>query len=314
MDLDDSVFRVALANVVHDVPLLPHRVFGVGSTNDKYTTISSFMGTAQEIKEHVPEIELAGSYESVYGGVIEMDQRLMHADCAAVDNGFIEIFQPRLIAGSYDDFKLAGDKIIASRSFANANGGLEAVMDKKLIFEDEEYVVSAVMEDFGQSLFPHVDILFNIDSKINEDKRNISAFKYQKNTHSFLKIKPDADKDAAVAKINQEHQRIIDEFALFDSDKSLVLSYKELFFRDKVNIRSSLNGSDKNALKLLLGVVVLMLISAIINYINLCSALSGKRTKEMATRIVSGADSKSIFIRYIWESTVTLEFLFGVTL
>ena len=280
------------------------RVFSVGSTNDKYTTISSFMGTAQEIKEHVPEIELAGSYESVYGGAIEMDQRLMHADCAAVDNGFIEIFQPRLIAGSYDDFKLAGDKIIASRSFANANGGLEAVMDKKLIFEDEEYVVSAVMEDFGQSLFPNVDILFNIDSKINEDKRNTSAFKYQKSTHSFLKIKPDADKDAAVAKINQEHQRIIDEFALFDSDKSLVLSYKELFFRDKVNIRSSLNGSDKNALKLLLGVVVLMLISAIINYINLCSALSGKRTKEMATRIVSGADSKSIFIRYIWESTL----------
>ena len=49
-------------------------------------------------------------------------------------------------------------------------------------------------------------------------------------------------------------------------------------------------------------VVLLLLVSAIFNYINLNMALSGKRAKEMATRRLHGATKGNIIMKYILES------------
>ena len=51
-------------------------------------------------------------------------------------------------------------------------------------------------------------------------------------------------------------------------------------------------------------VVLLLLVSAIFNYINLNMALSGKRAKEMATRRLHGATKGRIVMRYILESVL----------
>ena len=55
-------------------------------------------------------------------------------------------------------------------------------------------------------------------------------------------------------------------------------------------------------LRLLTIVVLLLLLSAIFNYVNLSLALTGKRAKEMATRRLLGADRNVILWKYISES------------
>ncbi len=47
---------------------------------------------------------------------------------------------------------------------------------------------------------------------------------------------------------------------------------------------------------------LVLLISAIFNYINLTVAQTGKRAKEMATRRLLGESSRNIVARYIAES------------
>ena len=52
-------------------------------------------------------------------------------------------------------------------------------------------------------------------------------------------------------------------------------------------------------LRLLTLVVLLLLLSAVFNYVNLSLALTGKRAKEMATRRLLGADKSGILWKYI---------------
>jgi putative ABC transport system permease protein len=59
---------------------------------------------------------------------------------------------------------------------------------------------------------------------------------------------------------------------------------------------------DKGTLRVLSLVGLLLLFSAILNYINLSVALTGKRAKEMAVRQLSGASRAAIIRKYVVES------------
>ena len=65
---------------------------------------------------------------------------------------------------------------------------------------------------------------------------------------------------------------------------------------------------------MLLVVVLLLLASAIFNYVNLSLALSGKRAKEMATRRLLGAPQGSIIWKYIGESILFTAVCFALAL
>ena len=74
-----------------------------------------------------------------------------------------------------------------------------------------------------------------------------------------------------------------------------------LYF-SKIDVYSPLRHGDRKIVEVLLSVALILLISAIFNYINLTVAQTGKRAKEMATRRLLGESSGSIVRRYLMES------------
>ena len=89
----------------------------------------------------------------------------------------------------------------------------------------------------------------------------------------------------------------------------------ELLFGDVHGntISGNIAHSDKRTLDLLLAAVLLLLISAVFNYINLNMALSAKRAREMATRRLIGASRASVFSRRILESLLFTLVSFAVS-
>ena len=67
-------------------------------------------------------------------------------------------------------------------------------------------------------------------------------------------------------------------------------------------------------LQVLLILGILLLLSSILNYVNLSSALSGNRAKEMASRRLVGADSKDVFWRTILESVLFTLVCYGLAI
>jgi len=88
----------------------------------------------------------------------------------------------------------------------------------------------------------------------------------------------------------------------------------EIFFKEYDGNPQAYRHGDIGTLRILLLVGLLLLLSAVFNYINLSFALTGKRAKEMATRRLLGEEKNSIMLRQIAESILFTALCFGVGL
>lgn len=96
---------------------------------------------------------------------------------------------------------------------------------------------------------------------------------------TFIKVHKDYDSDDVlqeVTNILSPHYKgeTIKDFKLF--------SLPDMYFQNHYELK----GTDKTMLHVMLAVVILLLLSSMINYTNLSLALSGDRTKEIATRML----------------------------
>ena len=95
-------------------------------------------------------------------------------------------------------------------------------------------------------------------------------------------------------------KKIAEEGEFLKSPDCIIVNCKELFFSKYGYMW--LNKSDLKSLKVMLFVVILLFASAIINFVNLSTALYTKRMKETASRMIIGAGRKKLFYRYLFES------------
>jgi putative ABC transport system permease protein len=274
------------------------RIWTVGKENFGFKSTSMYLGAADVMKEHIPEIEIAGSYSDMRMDIISLDGVKMHSSGVGVDMGFFQIFEPEFISGSYDVLNDMSNAIV-SETFAKANGGIEGVIGKKIGYDGYEFTISAVMADFVNSLFPYSDIVININSELNASRKQ---YKHICETIPFVKVREGVIRDEIIAKLEAEVERMVKEdIAILPYEGSLVLNYQEILFSDYI---THLNKTDKKSLRMMLLVVIFLLVSAIINFVNLNAAMSTKRIKEMAARMVLGTGRSNIYIKYILESVL----------
>lgn len=278
------------------------RIYSLGEDRGNYAVTGLYLGAANDIMANIPEIEAAGSYLEGHRETIRLDGELMHIEKAVwVDKGLLDIFGAKFVAGSGDVLDDLSNAIV-SESFAKANGGVENIIGRKLKFSEyeviknDEFTIAAVIEDFEGSLLPYSDILLNINSPYNSTRKE---YRYISDTYPFVKVRKGVRQDEIVPKLEAEVKRINEEIGLFSYKGAIVVNHEELFFSDYA---VSLNMANLKSLRTMLAVVILLLVSAMINFINLSTAMSSKRLKEIATRRVSGADKKEILGRYILES------------
>ncbi len=81
-----------------------------------------------------------------------------------------------------------------------------------------------------------------------------------------------------------------------------VYPFQDVYFSEMGS--GHVNFGDAKLIKLLFGIGLVILLFAIMNYINLTVALAGKRAKEMATRRLLGESRNQIMWRLIGESTI----------
>ena len=242
-----------------------------------------------DVITEIPEIEVVSRYcavaptygknEVLWGG--------------AVDRQFFDLFPNyRFVEGSPDVLS-SPSNIIVTESFARKK---DLSLGDRLDLNGEEYTVAAIVEDSHGTVMK-VDEAF---LPVENYKDYWQPFDNFGSTICFIKVLPGTDRQALYDKLEAVCKKVYPEMyghAFFDH---LELSrYDELFFKDTGN--QFLHG-DLKTIRTLLLVGLLLLLSAIFNYVNLNLALTGKRSKEMATRRLLGADKKDILRNSILES------------
>ena len=261
------------------------------------------------IKAAAPEVEMAGRLSPVEM-LMTPKEGTLQAKVVTADRNFFTLF-PNLtfVDGSPEVLSDTGNMIV-SEEFSNKSG--LRIGDIWNLGEDS-FTVAAIMKDWKSTLFEYADIVLSIDGPIKAFSDPNDQFG---SVYTFVKLSHGTDRNALEEKAVSVCKNLYDFYGSSFLQGIRVYRVDELFFGDVHGntINGNIAHSDKRTLDLLLAAVLLLLVSAVFNYINLNMALSAKRAREMATRRLIGASQASIFGRRILESLLFTLVCFAVSL
>ena len=264
------------------------------STNGN-SGIGQSWGLAYQAKESIPEVEKSAMFWRALApeeNTVEINGSKHHVREFMVGGDFFDIFPAVFESG---DAGVMGDisNVIISRSFANRLGGEDKAIGSII---DGRYTIAAIIRETPNPIFGDVDVIYNIE---NLASRKNAPFRLD--VIPFVKVRKGTDRGMLEVKADTLVAKGFDAFGgrSFLEDSGLV-RYDEIWFSPANN--QSLKKGSRMFTDIILLVTIILLLSAIFNYINLSVALSGKRTKEMATRKILGAENNSLVFSRLLES------------
>ena len=263
----------------------------------------------KHLKNNFPEIEKGCCVANIASAAaFNINGERVYGSTMAADSTFFEMFSYDLVEGNKADWRVSQDRCMVSREFANAHFGDKDPLGQIISFNYEgsfQLTVCGVYEDFGNSILKAPDVLIRGDIM---PKINSSHDEFMSNAGGgicFVMAYPGADLQA-------RHSDILDwceeNFWVYKSqyDKVRIIPLRDMYFLNE-GIRygsDTIQFGNRSFVNLLLAMCILLLAFAVLNYINMTTALTGFRAKEMATRRLVGADKRSIFFKVISESTL----------
>ena len=278
---------------------LSQRLYVVGAGDSFGMTL----GTSEEFFPSIPEIK--GWTRICDGGNADImvgDDYYQAAE-ASIDTNFFKFFDYRLTGCPKDKVLENEDEVILSESFAKKVFGNESPIGRSISVGKSNLTVTGVIEDFGPTdVFRHFDMLTSI--KCAQKK-----YVWMDNFGGTIPIVR-LDNGTDVEKVRQDLlKKYMDYWDFYKADNSGNAFFwgSSLTRLDKVYFSGQeayniLRTGDRKQVELLFFVALVLLISAIFNYINLTVAQTGQRAKEMMTRRLLGESSRNIVARYIAES------------
>ncbi len=259
---------------------------------------------AYRMQERFPEIEKVCPTVPFWQDLAtNIGDRKYDADALFADSTFFDMFSFRLLEGRKEDVLQSRNYAVISETFAKtAFSDVDPIGQTVQVNDSVTLIVSGVMKDIKNSIFPYADILIRIDNiKFFNSSMDSERFENAGSCVVFVQKKENADLQAKEADMLVYLKEIFWIYRNGLQQKINFIPLKDYYFSQ---IESpGLKQGDKRFVLVLLSVSILILIFAIINYINLTVAQAGFRAKEMATRRLHGSSRTELFIKLILEST-----------
>ena len=264
-------------------------------------------GIYEPLKEQIPEIEKITFINSFDDEIMAAGDERFATRGLAVRGDFFDIFDYEFLIGDAGCLESDSD-IIVSESYATKLAGKpEQAMGMQIVpidYTSQAYTVTGVVKDFDCNYWKSMDVICKGESPINDGPQKNPIFTLSGVTFIQVAESTEAEdlKEKVVTIFKQLWGEKMPEDRMNQFASLIGLErFDRLYFSGNY-IDSYLNMGDKSQIIILLIAALLLVISAVINYINLNLALTNKRAKEMATRSLVGADKTHICVKYILES------------
>jgi len=283
--------------------------------------IGSAFEIGYRLEERYPEIEkVCHVFCNIFDHLpIQNGDQTLTVNLMLADTTFFDFFNFPLVKGNWEQALAAKNYAVISESFANKYFGNEDPIGKTIrVKEDLTLVVNGVMKDIRHSVIPDKDILVRVDNLKAVGYDMFDNYNSAGAVNVFVMERAGADISSRSEEIKDWFKTF---FWIYERELSTVVEFiplKKLYFWEPEGQLGSvtIEKGDYKFVVILLSVGLLILLFAIINYINLTVAQTGFRAKEMATRRLLGSSRKELFARLIMESTMltTISFLLGLLL
>jgi len=288
------------------------RVFTIGSEN--------IIGSAWKLKPllmtRYPEIEdIVPLVTNFRNRALTIEDRTVNADYLFTDTSFFHVFSFDLVQGDRNTVLETPGYAVVSESFARRAFPGSDPLGKAIRLNDSVTVtVNGIMKDIKNSIIPTSDVIVNIEHiRFFNSSLASERFDNAVGTDLFILERENADLRARATDIEEYFKEIYWLYKMDIAKRVVLTPLKEAYF-SSIPSANALQKGDWNFVMILMSVGILILLFAVINYINLTVAQAGQRAKEMATRRLLGSSGSDLFLRLIAESTLLILLSFAIGL
>lgn len=274
----------------------------VYSLNIGMESLSANPGEMSIVQDRIPEVETASRMKRVnyFGQQIFIDGQAIpskYNSVTEVDPSFFSFFPFKFVAGS-DEILHDRSQVVLEESFARLCFSDTDPLGRTIVIRKDTCVVGGIVRIPDRSLLKDQYI---IKSFKQPDEPSTSLWIIP-NDLVLLRFREGTDIESTRTLIDTLiRKEFPDYFKTSASKGPVTFPIKDIYFSQKHD-SSLLNKGNRSMIYVLIAAGILLLVSALFNYINLSVALSNRRAKEMAIRSTLGESRGGILRRYILES------------
>lgn len=307
-------------------------VFITGGKEDRFQAEPAVM--AGNFKKDFPEVEqttrmVVFSFFGEYRNVVQYTQpdgtmrSFYETKGCATENSFFQLFDYNFIEGTASTALKEPNSVVISEEMEHRIFGNEPALHKVLHINDNlngahDFAVTGVFRPGSKP--SHIDGNFfismyggGLEARMKQDGANMV---FDNLYTTYLLLKPDADAKKLEAKfpafVERYAGKALREAGLYRRQFLLPVSDVHL----RADMQEMTPTGSVTYLYILGSIAVFVLLIACINFMNLATARSSKRSVEVGVRKVLGAGQKSLIFQFLGESLLmaVIAFVFAIIL
>ncbi len=294
----ENIYRVALERIY------PDHVSFYAIIPDSYSEVF-----AEEIKGVEESTRLFGLGDA---NVLEVgDQKFEERYIAAADSNFFRVFDFEILQGGTPQEALSKpNMVVLAEKAAQRLFKTENPIGKSLKMFGIEFEVASVMADLPENSHMQLEFLFSSLSFPGLGRENFTGF----SAYTYLRLSPDIDP----LQVESQIPALVDKYASGQIERNLGVSFADYtaagngyrYFLQpitSIHLHSNLEQEMRvngNALYvyIFISIAIFILVLACINFINLATARSADRAREVGVRKAMGSDRSQIILQFLLEA------------
>jgi putative ABC transport system permease protein len=257
------------------------------------------------LKKDIPGVRYVASAWGPYSGTLSIGDKMIELGNLNVGDQFLNILQLPMLQGNRDECLKDAFSIVLTESTAKALFGKEDPMNKVVrIYGSTQLKVTGIVKDLPENFSLHFDYLTSFHALAYLDWTKAATIDWNTSLFQmYVGLRPNASYD----QVADDSRMLVRKYApaSYKSSQQEVLlqPMKDWHLRGEFqNGRASGGLIDYLRLFGIIGVLVLLMAS--INFMNLSTARSEKRAREVGLRKVLGSSRNELILQFLIEAAI----------
>ncbi|HTI59877.1 ABC transporter permease [Mucilaginibacter sp.] len=277
------------------------------SNGETLTFSTTSLKLADALRNSIPEIEYVAESDWMGSHGLMVGNKKFYMDGAQIGGDFLKMFQYPLVDGNANTALHDAYSIVLTQSTAKALFGDENPVDKTVRVDNQhDLKVTGVLKDLPPNSsfqFKYLIPFSYLEQTQDWVKRSRAGSFDNNGFQQFIKLKPGTSYAQVAAKIRDIEKNGEPRNTNAKNSSVIIQPLKDwhLYNEYKNGVANS-GFIDYVRIFSLIGVLVLLI--AGINFVNLSTARSEKRAKEVGVRKAIGSQRKDLIFQFLTESTL----------